>query len=87
MDIQLRTNDEIRIYADYGKDNFIDIKGDGNFTQWITAYQASVYIEVRKKKNATRIFFFKSKKHKKEFYFDWWADAEVIFSLNEVHHT
>jgi hypothetical protein len=43
-------------------------------------------MEIRRKANQVKTFYFESKRHKKEFDFGYWEDAEVIFAFNEVIH-
>lgn len=86
--LRLYPTERIRITADYKDNSFIDVSGHKDeLGMSIELYPTMQYIEIRKKGGVLRQFIFEKKGHKKYYDFGYWGDAEVIFSINEVHHT
>ncbi len=86
METKFNHCDRMRIRTGY-KENFIDISGaDNEACLTVDLYPHFQYIEMRAKKGQMRLFTFDNKRWKKEYDFGWWADAEVVFSRNNVKH-
>ena len=83
MDLRIRQDDNLRIYADHKQQNFIDVHQVGYEGMAIDLFTSFQYIEIRKKNTQLRVFTFTKKSMKKECDFGWWDDAEVVFSINE----
>ena len=83
MEIKLNQSDRFRVVCDHEKDNFIDIGQIGFEAMYVDLYTRFQYIEIRKKECVMRVFLFKKKSHKKECDFGWWADADVVYSINQ----
>ena len=87
MELRLNSEQRVRITTGSSKKNFIDITSG----KWEQALSVSflcsqTYFEVRKKEGQINSFYFESKRHKKDFDFGWWSDAEVLFANNDVRH-
>ncbi len=85
MKVRLYNGDDIRVTCDHSEKNFIDIRRQEWEAMSVDAYPSMQYIEIRKKNDQLRIYFFKKKSDKKECLFGWWEDSEVVFSINNVH--
>lgn len=88
MIIRLNSEERVRITTGSTKKNFVDITGE-KFEQalGISFLCSQTYLEIRKKDGQIKSFYFESKRHKKEFDFEWWSDAEVIFANNDVRRS
>ena len=87
MEIRLNSKQRVRVITGQSKNNFIDIKsGDWERALEVSFLTPNQYMEVRKKDNTICTFYFESKRHKKEYDFGWWKDAEVVFANNDVRH-
>jgi hypothetical protein len=87
MELKLYSKDKIRLITGSSNNNFIDCVSEHQEAALTVSFLPSqTYMEIRKKANQVKIFYFENKKHKKEFDFGYWEDAEVIFALNEVVH-
>lgn len=85
MEIKLNAKDNIRVKTNYSDNIFIDVdSGKEEMFLGVTSLISNQYVEVRKKDNLIKIFYFKKKSHKKYSELGWWDDAEVIFSNNNV---
>jgi hypothetical protein len=85
MNIHMNYKDRVRLSC-YQDSNFIDVECLGHEQGLaVDAYPYFHYIEVREKKGAIRTFYFRSKRAKREMDLGWWADAEVVWSKNEVN--
>ena len=87
MELHLNSEQRIRLTTGSGKKIFVDVTGE----KWeqslgISFLCSQVYFEVRKKDGQIKSFHFQSKRHKRYFDFEWWSDAEVVFSNNDVKH-
>lgn len=87
METRLNSKQQFRVTTGQSKNNFIDIKSG----EWEQALEVSFltskqYMEVRKKDGSMCTFYFESKRHKKDYDFGWWEDAEVVFANNDVQH-
>jgi hypothetical protein len=90
MDIILHGSERTRVETKYSSDihNFVDISSLKDcaglcISNWSLSQQ---YIEIRKKNNQLAMFVFNSKGIKHQVDLEYWADAEVVFSINEVTH-
>jgi hypothetical protein len=86
MDLRLYSKQGVRVITHHSTRNFIDIKCleaeiGLRVTNWTNTYQ---YIEIRKKQNQIAMFIFMKKSDKKHAKLEWWDDAEVVYSINEV---
>lgn len=87
MDLRLHSTDKIRLVTGSSKNNFIDCSAEYQEMALTVSFLCSqTYMEIRRKANQVKTFYFESKRHKKEFEFGYWEDAEVIFAFNEVVH-
>ena len=84
MNLKLYHGYKLRIVGDFEDQNFIDIEGVGYESLAIGLFKSFHYIEIREKESMIRVFTFPKKSLKKECDFGWWADAEVVFSRNEI---
>lgn len=83
--IKLDSEEIIRLSADVRNDVFIDVichKNELGISIEFRPY--SQYVEIREKNGVCRQFIFEKKGHKKYYDFGYWADAKVVFSINEV---
>ena len=83
----MRHSDRVRITTDQGN-NFIDVNG----LEWemgirVDGYPHFHYIEIREKEGQIATFYFRNKRAKQDMILEWWQDAEVVFSRNNVHHS
>lgn len=86
MNIKLNYKDQFRISTNQ-EQNFLDIRGlDHEAGIAVDSYPRFHYIEIREKLSGIRTFYFQTKRHKREYNFGWWEDAEVVFSRNNVVH-
>jgi hypothetical protein len=84
MNILLYKEDNLRISGDFENKNFINVCSVGYNSLAIDLFPTFHYIEIRKKGNQVRVFTFIKKSHKKEYDFEWWEDAEVVYALNDT---
>lgn len=87
METRLNSQQKFRVTTGASKKNFIDIKS-GLLEQAleVSFLTHKQYMEVRKKSGHICTFYFESKRHKKDYDFGWWEDAEVVFANNDVQH-
>jgi len=83
MKIRLEPEDNIRVVADHKGNNFADVKSISNDSMAITLHCLFQYIELRKKDGILQVFTFPNKAAKKGIDLGWWADAEVVYAVNE----
>jgi hypothetical protein len=77
----------MRISTSQGN-NFVEIYGmDNEIGLMVDFFPTFHYIEIREKNGSMKTFLFNKKSMKKEHDFGWWADAEVVFSRNNVVHS
>jgi len=82
-EIKLQSKDRIRVYADYEKDNFIDVSGEVmESCIGVEFYPWRQYVEIRKKDSVCKMFLFKNLQDKKDYNYGYWEDAEVIFTIS-----
>lgn len=83
MDLTIRPKDNIRLISDCSDGKlFTDVRFQEYGVFGIELYEQCGYIEIRKKQRQIKVFQFLRKSHKKEFNFDWWEDAEIVFTYN-----
>ena len=88
METKLNSTDRLRVTTGHTKNNYIDIEcGQWELALEVSFLASKQYMEIRKKSGHICSFYFESKRHKKEYDFKWWEDAEVIFSNNDVNTT
>jgi hypothetical protein len=86
MNIHMNQGDKARLSC-YQGNNFIDVEClEHEQGLVVEAYPYFHYIEVREKERRIRTFYFRNKRAKKDMDLGWWADAEVVWSKNEVEH-
>jgi hypothetical protein len=86
MELKLTSVDRIQL-STYGGKNFVEVNGMVNEAGiQIIGCPTVHYIEVRKKAGQIATFYFNGKRWKKDTDLGWWADAEVVFALNNVIH-
>ena len=84
VDIKINADDRIRIDGSYsGLNNFIDVAKADYAGIELTLFAGFQYIEIRKKGDLVKVFTFPKKSIKKDFDFNGWEDAEVVYSVNE----
>ena len=68
MDLKLHSNDKIRLITGSSKNNFIDCSAEYQEMALTVSFLCSqTYMEIRRKNNQVKTFYFESKRHKKEF--------------------
>ena len=83
MKVQMYNEQRIDLTHSYfGESTSLRIKSEKGISVDFFTYE--VYMEVRKKGNQIKTFYFPRKSVKKDFDFGWWEDAEVVYSNNEV---
>ena len=87
MELRLNSEQRIRLTTGSSKKNFVDVTGEKfELALGVSFLCSQTYFEVRKKDGQMKSFYFESKRHKKDFDFEWWSDAEVLFANNDVRH-
>lgn len=88
MELKLNSSENIRLITGSNKyGNFIDCSAEYQESALSVSFLCSqTYMEIRRKANQVKTFYFESKRHKKEFNFGYWEYAEIIFTFNEVKH-
>ena len=85
-EININGEESLRVTSDHSGENFIGIRTAGYRSLQIGMIASLHYIEVRKKEGLLNTYVFPKKSYKKDYDFKWWADAEVVFSNNDVIH-
>ena len=87
MKIRLNSKQTIRVVTNPSEKNWVDIKsGEWEQALEISFLTSQQYLEIRKKEGQVCSFYFESERHKNDYDFGWWGDAEVVFANNDVDH-
>jgi hypothetical protein len=81
MHVEINKSEKIRVETYSGP--FIDVTHVGYESLAVDIYGFLGYVELRKKDKRLRLFQFPEKSYKKDCDFEWWEDAEIVFSYNE----
>ena len=86
MQVRLYSEQKIRVTTGHKENNYIDVES-GKWEQAleVSFFTSQQYLEIRKKDGQICSFYFESKRHKKDYDFGWWQDAEVVFANNDVN--
>lgn len=87
METRLYSKEKLRVTTNPSKNNWIDIaSGEWEQALEVSFLTSQQYLEIRKKDGQICSFYFESKRHKKDYDFGWWENAEVVFANNDVRH-